>query len=523
MDVRSLTRRSAHHNAARTAVVGWPEGRTPADGPPRRLTFAEAWGRAVRLANGLLAGGLRPGDRVGVLEDNTIEAADVFLGAAVAGLVRVPLYPRNSRDAHEHMLAHTGASGLVVSASHAGEVAGIEAVLSGARTVVVRDGGYEGWLAAQGAREPEVTTSADDPYIIRHTGGTTGRSKGVAYTHRTWLAAGRDWFYLFPPVRPGDVTMHLGPISHGSGYFFVPTWLSGGCNLLVPRFDPAEALALMESERVAYAFMVPTIVNALARHPSARQRDWRHLVCLQVGGAPITDDTALAARAVFGDVLWQGYGQTEAVPITMMGPSEWFAEVEGSRPLRSAGRPLPFADLEVRDPDSGAPLGPGAEGEIVVRCDGQMSGFWGDPAATAERIVDGWVRTGDIGKLDANGYLYVLDRLDDMIISGGFNIWPAELENAIASHPAVLECAVFGIPDDRWGETPCAVCTVVPGAAVSPEELTALCADRLGSYKKPGRVVLTGDPLPRTPVGKVQRKALREPFWAGHDRRVAGS
>jgi acyl-CoA synthetase (AMP-forming)/AMP-acid ligase II len=243
---------------------------------------------------------------------------------------------------------------------------------------------------------------------------------------------------------------------------------------------------------------------------------------MMAAGAPITEATALAAREIFGEVLWQGYGQTEALPLTMMGPKEWFAKIEGSQPLRSCGLPLPFADLAIWD-EQNRPLPIGEVGEIVGRCDGQMSGFWNDPEATAERIVDGWVLTGDIGRIDANGYVYVLDRAGDMIISGGFNIYPAELENVLASHPAVIEAAVFAAPDARWGETPVATCVVADLDAVTEAELIGLCAERLGSYRKPARVELTTEPLPKSPVGKVLRKNLREPYWVGHDRRVAGS
>ena len=227
--------------------------------------------------------------------------------------------------------------------------------------------------------------------------------------------------------------------------------------------------------------------------------------------------------------LYQGFGQTEAVPVCMMGPEEWFSDVEGSQPLRSAGRALPFAYLQIRDPEDSMRQVPiGEVGEIAVRCDGQMSGFWNDPVATAERITpDGFVLSGDIGRLDRNGYLYVLDRKDDMIISGGFNIWPAELENVIAAHPAVVEVAVFAVPHERWGETPMAVCSVVDGIDVDDaklaEEIRKSCADQLGSYKKPTHVKLIAGPLPKSPVGKVQRKVLREPHWAGKDRRVAGT
>ncbi|HEX5562915.1 MAG TPA: long-chain fatty acid--CoA ligase, partial [Nocardioidaceae bacterium] len=200
---------------------------------------------------------------------------------------------------------------------------------------------------------------------------------------------------------------------------------------------------------------------------------------------------------------------------------EWFSEVPGSEPLRAAGKVLPFARLEVRDED-GTVLPLGAEGELFARVESQMSGFWNDDELTATRLVDGWVRTRDIGRIDENGYVYILDRADDMIVSGGFNIWPAELETVIADHPDVVEVAVFAIPDARWGEAPMAVCCVRDGAQVTGEDIVRLVVDTLGSYKKPARVDFTTEPLPKSPVGKLMRKALRDPHWAGHDSRVGG-
>ena len=206
----------------------------------------------------------------------------------------------------------------------------------------------------------------------------------------------------------------------------------------------------------------------------------------------------------------------------MMGPKQWFAEIEGSSPLRACGVAMPFAEIEIWD-ENNQPLAQGEEGEIVARADGQMTGFWNNPEATAERIVNGWVKTGDIGRLDGNGYLYMVDRADDMIISGGYNIWPMELENVISDHPDIVEVAVFGIPDKKWGETPFAVCVTEPGVEIEESTIISLCAERLGSYKKPSGVKFTIEPLPKSPVGKVKRKDLREPFWEGIDRRVSGS
>ena len=513
MDVRTQMRSAALRNARRPAVVAGA----------RRLNFAEAWARGVRLANALLALGLQPQDRVGVLEDNCLEASDFFLAAAIANLVRVPLYPRNARAAHVHMLGHTGCRAVIVAEKYAAELEGLRADLPELEHLIVRDAGYEGWLAGQPDSDPDVPVDPEDNYIIRHTGGTTGRSKGVAYTHRAWLAAARDWFYLYPPVVPGDACLHIGPISHGSGYLFTPIWLGGGVNVMVDRFEPNLILELMQNERIGYMFLVPTMLNAINRIPGIEQRRFPALKCILISAAPIADDTALTAHRIFGDVLYQGYGQTEVLPIAMMGPQQWFAtDVPGSTPLRACGMPLPYAQLQIWD-ENDRPVPAGETGEIVAKTDGQMKGFWNDPAGTAERIVDGWVKTGDVGRLDENGYLYMLDRAGDMIISGGYNIYPAELENVLAGHPDVVEAAVFGIPDPRWGETPCAVCCVRPGASVSGEELAELCAAKLGRYMRPGKVILRSDALPKTPVGKIKRKELREPFWAGQARRVGGT
>jgi acyl-CoA synthetase (AMP-forming)/AMP-acid ligase II len=225
---------------------------------------------------------------------------------------------------------------------------------------------------------------------------------------------------------------------------------------------------------------------------------------------------------VFGDTMYQMYGQTEAVPVTFMGPREWFGQLEGSDPLRAAGRIMPFAELEIRD-EHNRSVPTGTEGEIAIRCEGQMTGLWEDPEQTAARLRDGWVLTGDIGKLDSRGFLYVIDRVDDLIISGGFNIWPAELEQVISALPGVREVVVFGVPDEKWGETPLAEVILDDGASLGELTVIEACATRLGSYKKPGRVVLRADPFPRSPVGKLQRKVIREPYWADQDRRVAGS
>lgn len=485
------------------------------------LTFGEAWDRGLRLANALIALGAKPGDRVAVLEDNCIESSDFYLATAIANLVRVPLYRRNSSVAHEHMIRHTDTKIVVVSDEYAHEVDGLDEKI-GNLQIVVRDAKYEDWLAAHDATDPDPVVNLDDVFVIRHSAGTTGRAKGIAYTHQAWMSATRDWFYMLPPVNLGDTCLHVGPISHGSGYLFLPIWLAGGCNVLAPKFDAETFVSILEDGKIAYFFAVPTMIADIVSKVGGQRQQLPHLKTVLVSGAPISERTALAAHAVFGDTLYQLYGQTEAVPVAMMGPEEWFGKLDGSNPLRAAGRIMPFAELEIRD-ESNGPVPVGEPGEIAIKCEGQMTGLWNDDELTAARLRDGWVLTGDIGRLDEHGFLYVIDRADDMIVSGGFNIWPAELEQVIAALPDVREVVVVGVPHEKWGEAPMAIVHTEPDSSLTEYAVIEACRTTLGSYKKPTRVEFRDQALPRSPVGKIQRKVIREPYWGDRQRRVSGS
>jgi acyl-CoA synthetase (AMP-forming)/AMP-acid ligase II len=510
LDVREALRRAAVWNADRVAIISGD----------RQFTFTQAWERGLRLANALLSLGLKPGDRVAVLEDNCIEASDFFLGTAAANLVRVPLYKRNSAEAHAHMIAGTGCRAIVVAKEYEAELAGISDTAPELEHIVVRGDDYEDWLSRHSSNDPNPPVTPEDFYVIRHSGGTTGRSKGMAFSHKAWMHTERDWTYRLPPMEVGDACLHVAPISHGSGYLFVPTWISGGYNILEPRFDPGRVLCLI-AEHGGFFFAVPTMLNDIVSCGDGRH-DFGRLKAIVIAGAPIRPQTALAARAMFGDKLHQFYGQTEAVPATWMTPREWFGETPGSQALLAVGRVMPFVRLEIRDPEN-RPLPLGEVGEVALQTDGQVEKIWNEPELTAKRLVDGWVLTGDIGRLDRNGYLYLVDRKDDLIISGGFNIWPAELEIVITSLPGVREAVVVSAPHERWGETPVAIVVVNEAAPLSEDDVMQACGERLGGYKKPSKVILQHDPLPRTPVGKISRKNIREAFWEGKSSRIHGS
>lgn len=514
MDLRTQMRRAAGYFADREAIVHGT----------RRLTYAEAWGRGVRLANALAELGLKPGDRIATLEKNSIEAVDIYLASAIGNLVRVPLYARNRRESHAQMIGNTGARLAIVDEALFPELAGLDAELPDLTHIIIRDQAYEGWLAAASDRDPDPVVRAEDHCVIRHTGGTTGKPKGVAHSHRNWLAICASILETAPKAQLGDGVFHVGPLSHASGFLFSPLWAVGGRNIMIDAFEPRAFLDTLARERLGYGFVAPTMLNAIVAEPEAYGRRFPDLKALIIGAAPLSERTALKSCDVFGQAaMHSAYGQTEALIVAGMGPKDWFSRVEGSTPLRSVGRPFVDTEIEIRDPD-GRALGPNEEGEIVVRVPTrQMDGFWNDPAETEKRLVDGWVKTGDVGTIDANGFLYLLDRANDMIISGGFNIYPAELENVIQDHPKVLAAAVFGIPHPKWGETPLAMVVVAPGTALAEQEIVDLVAGRLGSMKKPSQVVVTTEPLPLSNVGKVLRSKLREPYWAGHAQRISGA
>jgi acyl-CoA synthetase (AMP-forming)/AMP-acid ligase II len=383
---------------------------------------------------------------------------------------------------------------------------------------------YERLLGGASADDPNVPQGPGDGHVIRFSAGTTGRPKGIYHTVEAWLGLCNEYRWVTPQIDERDSYLAAGPLTHAAVIFLWPMLMVGARIVVMDAFDPRRALALIEEQRITFTLVVPTMIQAMVAEPAAAERDLSSLRCLNYAASPISEATMTKAVDLFGPVLYQLYAQSEAVPATMLLPHQHRPRgtERERRWMRSVGRATPNTTLTIVDED-GNPLPTGEVGEVAVKTPGQMTGLWNDPDGTARRLTrDGSVRTRDMGRLDEDGFLFLADRKEDMIISGGYNIWPAELENAIASHPAVAEVCVVGVPHEKWGETPIAVVVPASGASPDPDELIALTRERVGSVMKVTRVEFV-DELPKSGVGKVLRRVVRERFWEGRSERVAGA
>ncbi len=513
MNVAHLLDWSARRHGDRTAFVAGD----------REFTFHEVDDRSNRLAAALIELGVAKRDRVGVLVSNRPEYLEAEFAIAKAGAVRVPmlisLTPAEVRGAIEH----TGISAVVASDD---SVDTLRQALEGLdRTVEVIVIGAEAPNAH--AYEDLIAGSApvglpdlveDDLYAIRVTGGTTGAPKAVAMSHRCMVSVINNMLLNWP-VAADDVVLSVHPLSHASGMISYPFWARGAKNVIRPAFgfDAEAFLEDVERHRVTAVFLIPTVLNYLLDSPALETTDHSSLRSVIYGGAPIPLARLRQALDLFGPVFIQIYGTTEAPnALTTLLPHEHLiaedeevADDDVPARLSSAGREVLNVEVRVVLPD-GRRAAAGEVGEVISRGPHTMDGYWGNDELTAQRLRDGWVHTGDMGKFDEDGYLYIVDRKDDMVITGGFNVWPAEVEGAICEHPAVRETAVFGVEHDRWGEAVAAAVVLRPGEALDQEELTAFLGERLARYKVPKCVVFRSEPIPKSAVGKNLRRKARE-------------
>src|SRR5699024_2499034 len=420
-------------------------------------------------------------------------------------------------DRQLYLLRLTDAAALIVQAKYFTELKARLKEAPHVRVVLILEGSsesehdYEAALAAASAENGAVTINEDEPHVIRFSAGTTGLPKGIMHTWRGWRDMGTEMALAVRGFDEDDCYLAAGPLPHAAGMFSWPLMTAGAATVVMKSFEPGEFLRLVEKHRATSTVVGPTVIQMVTEHPDATSRDLSSLRVVGYGTAPASEAVLTKAISVWGNVMYQVYGQSEALPLTVLGPRHHRVDgSDGERAwLRSAGQPTPNAQVKILN-DDGHELPVGNVGEIVGYTPGRMTEIWNDPEQTSERITpDGGVRTRDMGWISEDGFLYLADRKEDTIISGGYNIWPNELENVLTNHPAVAEAAVVGVPHPKWGETPIAAVVIREGAQVGEDELIQWTREKVGSVKKVTGVRFVSE-LPRTPIGKLARRSIRE-------------
>jgi acyl-CoA synthetase (AMP-forming)/AMP-acid ligase II len=493
-----------------------------------RLTTKELLERVFRISNALLGLGLKKGDRVAVLLSNCHQSVECFYGIQAAGLVLVPMNARNSAQEHRFILDHSDSRATLMGGEFVDMLTSIRPQLPNLSHVICVTGrldesmlDYEELMAAADPGEPQVAIGDDDLADLRYTSGTTGRPKGAVHTHRANLAGFHNVLIDGLDIQEGDAVALSGPVTHASGSMVLPHVYRGAKVIVLSGFDPNTILEVIQRERVTTLYLVPTMIVMILANPDLHQYDLSSIKTIRYGASPIAPEILKQAIDVFGDVFVQGYGLTEAgMPMTLLLKDDHILDGTQAKidRLRSVGREVTLSRVGIVD-DEDKILPAGEIGEIVVRCDQVMTEYWKNPEATATALRGGWLHTRDLGYMDEDGYLFLVDRKDDMIISGGFNIYPREVEDVLYMHEAVLEAAVFGIPDQKWGEAVKAVVSLKKGRQSTEEELIEHCKAHLASYKKPKSVEFI-DVLPKNATGKILRRSLKEPYWEGKTRKV---
>ena len=478
----------------------------------RRRTYAELGTRCRRLAGALRALGLTPGDRVGVIGLNSDRYLELYLGVPAAGFVLVPVNSRLAPAEMRAILADAGVSVLFVDADYPGA--------ADVKQVLTMPGQYEDLIANASAADEAIQArpAENDLAALFYTSGTTGAAKGAMHTHRSLVASALHFMAAWPFDRQTRWLV-ASPMFHTGGIIgTLATVWAGGSHVIMPRFDPDLALDLIEREAVTHTLLVPTMLGAAAGAQLVRPRDVSTLRYLSHGASPISAETLRKARRAFpGAELLHVYGTTEATPITTLLPHEEL--ILDTPRVRSCGQPATGVEVRILD-DEGQDVPPGQVGDILVRSASVMAGYWRQPEATAEVMRGEWYLTGDLGYRDDESYLYLVDRAKDMIVSGGENVYSTEVEDALASHPAVEEVAVFGVPDPHWGESVYAV--AFARQPVTADDLVTHCRQRIAGFKVPRCIELWTEPLPKSAAGKILKRELREPHWAGQHAYVSG-
>ena len=496
---------SARRFADKTAIVD----------AGRELSYAALDRAATRLANHLVDHlQIRKGEKVAIMSRNRLEYGVVFFGAARSGAVLVNVSTMYGASDLAYVLDRSDARVLIYDSQFAQLIASVKPKVAKLQTYIelpepdVEPDAFMELIAAAGTHEPKVALSEDDPFCINYTGGTTGLPKGALVSHRA-RAITAHTAVIEEGLDERDVVCIITPMFHIAGLklMFQASMMIGATVVFGRKWSVAEFADLCEEHAITAAFLVPTQIVGILNEPgldAARLASWRKLV---VGGAPIANEVQLALSQRLPQVaITQIYGQTEIGIVTSVRP--WHLPAK----LGSCGRPAYNVEVAVVDRE-GRPVSVGEIGEVVARGDNVMLGYYNEPEQTANffRRGDGWGWTGDVARVDADGFITLVDRSNDMIISGGVNIYPKEIENVLYRHPAVAECAVFGIPDAKWGEVPAALIRLATGATATAEEIERFCREQTAAFKRPKLIEFVAD-FPRTPVGKIQKNVLRQRF-----------
>ncbi|MFE9322484.1 AMP-binding protein [Nocardia sp. NPDC052278] len=512
---------------------GWRAGpdRVAFVADDRSYTYREIGELSCRIGNALLDIGIESETKGAVLAPNDPVAWACVLGIWRAGMAWVPVNPANPPEETERLLEGFDCEILFCHTQLLPIVEQLRPKLPQLRRVVALGDNaaatedavpLEAFIEGASAEIPGFIPAQDSVAGIMPTGGTTGAPKGVMNTHRSLTVSGQH--HMFATSYPADeppVFLVAAPMTHAAGTMTLPCSARGGTVVVMPKMDLHLLLDLIEQHRVTELYLPPTVIYRLLEVPGIEQRDFSSLKYLVYGAAPMSTEKLRRAIEVFGPVMLQGYGQAEAPSaIAFLRPEEHFRDgkiAEDAR-LTAAGRPAPMVRVEILGED-GAILPTGATGEVCVRGDLLMKGYYKAPDKTAETVVDSWLHTGDLGFLDAEGFLHITDRKKDMIISGGFNVYPSEVEQVVWTHPAVQDCAVIGTPHADWGEAVTAVVELNAGEELTEADLLVYCRPKLGGVRTPKQVVFV-DALPRSANGKVLKKDIREPFWRDQERKI---